>query len=71
VPQQDNKNNRSLMQYAALGGQLTVGLLLAVWLGKKLDGRLNFSTPFLIWLFPLLVITALIIKIVKDTLHKK
>jgi hypothetical protein len=71
VPQQDNKNNRSLMQYAALGGQLTVGLLLAVWLGKKLDGRLSFSTPFLIWLFPLLVITAFIIKIVKDTLHKK
>jgi hypothetical protein len=59
------------MQYAALGGQLTVGLLLAVWLGKKLDIRLHFSTPVFIWLFPLIIITACIIRIIKDTIKSK
>ncbi len=50
--------------------QLTVALLLSVWLGMKLDKWLEFSTPVFVWVLPLVVIIAFIIKLIKDTFQK-
>jgi F0F1-type ATP synthase assembly protein I len=71
VPQQDNKNNNQLMQYTSLATQLAIGLLIAVWLGKKLDARLQFAKPVFIWIFPLVVIIAMMYKLIRDTINKK
>jgi F0F1-type ATP synthase assembly protein I len=71
VSLQDNKNNRPLMQYASLSVQLTAGLLIAAFLGKKLDAGLHFSTPVFIWVFPVIVIVASMLMLIKDTLNKK
>jgi hypothetical protein len=64
-------NNNNLLQYASMATQLMVGLLLSVWLGLKADTWLKFSTPVFVWLFPLVVIAAFIIKVIKDTSKKK
>ncbi|MEO6905288.1 MAG: AtpZ/AtpI family protein [Ginsengibacter sp.] len=62
--------NRELMHYAGMGAQFLVGIGLGIFIGIKLDKWLNFSFPLLVWLLPLLIITSLIIKIIKDTSKK-
>ena len=64
-------NNSLLWKYAGLATQLIVGLALAVWLGMRADGWLDFKSPVLVWVLPLLIIIALIIKAIKDTSTKK
>lgn len=59
------------MKYASLGTQLLVSIGLAVFLGLKADAWLKFSIPLLSWLLPLLVITASLYKIFKETSRKK
>jgi len=67
-PQQSN--NRLLYRYAGLGMQILVGLALAIFAGKKIDEKLSFKTPLLVWILPLLVIVAMIYKVIKDTSKK-
>ncbi len=55
------------MQYAGLGMQLLVSLGLSVFLGMKTDQWLKLSFPLTVILFPLVVLTAIMIKIFKDT----
>lgn len=55
------------MQYAGLGMQLLVSLGLSVFLGLKTDQWLQLSFPLTVILFPLVVLTAIMIKIFKDT----
>lgn len=55
------------MQYAGLGMQLLVSLGLSVFLGMKTDQWLQLSFPLTVILFPLVVLTAIMIKIFKDT----
>ena len=55
------------MKYAGMGMQFLVSLGLAVFIGLKLDEKLHFSFPLLVWLFPLLVIIGIIVKTIKDT----
>jgi chromate transport protein ChrA len=59
------------MKYAGLTMQILVGLALALWIGLKLDDWFNFTTPLLVWVLPLLVIMAMIVKVIKDTSTKK
>jgi hypothetical protein len=63
--------NNEWMKYASLGTQLLVSIGLAVFLGLKADAWLKFSIPLLSWLLPLLVITASLYKIFKETSRKK
>lgn len=64
-------NDRSLMRYMGLASQffISIGIFLAI--GWKLDKLFLFTTPFLIWVLPLLIIIASLIKLIKDTSTKK
>ncbi len=70
----DKKKYRSnasyLMQYVSLAFQLVVTLGVAVYLGLKADEWTGISFPLLVWLLPLLVIAAMIVRVVKDTSGK-
>lgn len=67
----DNKSNKELLfQYASIGVQLLVGLLIAVFLGKWIDAKVQFRFPVFIWLLPLIVIVGMILKAIKDTSEK-
>jgi hypothetical protein len=62
------KNSKKmLMQYAGFAFQLFVGLGLLLFLGKKTDDWQSFKTPIFTWVLPLLYITVIIIKAIKDT----
>lgn len=67
---QPKNNNQLLYKYAGLGMQILVGLGLAIFAGIKLDEKLEFKTPLLVWILPLLVIIAMIYKVIKDTSKK-
>jgi uncharacterized membrane protein len=64
-----NKNNQ-LLKYAGLANQFAIAIGLAVFIGIKIDANLVLKTPMLTWILPLLFITAIIYKIVKDTTPK-
>ena len=69
--QEPNKgNDRLLMKYLGLATQIMVSLALAVFGGLKLDKWLEFSTPLLVWILPLLVLVVMIWQIIKDTSKK-
>jgi hypothetical protein len=51
--------------------QFLVAIGFSVWLGQRLDRWSGFGTPVFVWVLPLLVITGLIIKAVRDTTPKK
>jgi F0F1-type ATP synthase assembly protein I len=53
-------------KYTNLGAQLLVGLLILLYVGKKLDVYFNLR-PMFIWIFPFLFILLTLIKIIKDT----
>jgi len=63
-------NSKLLLQYAGLGAQLLVLLGLAVFAGIKLDQKLHFSFPILVWALPLLVLIAMMTKAIRDTSRK-
>jgi hypothetical protein len=64
-------DNRLLLKYAGLATQLFIALGLAVYLGIKIDGWLALKNPIFVWVLPLVVISAIIYKIIKDTSPKK
>lgn len=66
-----SQNNRLLWLYAGFAFQLLAALAIGVYVGLKLDARLKPGMPLLVWLLPLLIIIALIIKVVKDTGKQK
>jgi hypothetical protein len=67
----NNESNKQLLRYAGLAMQFLVGIGLCVFIGLKADKWLHISIPLLVWLLPLLVITGIILKIVKETAKKK
>lgn len=69
-PTSKNKN-RLLIKYSGLAFQFAVSIGFALFVGFKLDGWLNFSTPVFVWLLPLLFIIVLLYQIIKDTSKKK
>jgi hypothetical protein len=67
-----NKNdNRILWRYAGMATQFLVAIAIGVYGGMQVDKWLKFKNPLAVWLLPLLIITGIIIKIIKDTSAKK
>lgn len=64
------ETNRELLQYAGMGAQFLVSIGVGVFIGIKADAWMHISFPLMVWLLPLLIITGLIIKIIKDTSEK-
>ena len=62
------KSNKDLLiQYAGFATQLVVSLGITVFGGQWLDKHFLGSSPILVWVLPMFVIMALIIKVIKDT----
>ena len=59
------------MRYAGLGAQIFVSLGLAVFFGYKLDGWLKIAIPLCVWLLPLIVVSMMIYKLIKETSKKE
>ena len=70
-PPKKKADNSLLWKYAGFATQLIIALGLAVYGGLKLDALLNFQSPVIVWVLPLLIIVVLIYKVVKDTAPKK
>ena len=67
----DTSNKNLLIQYAGIGAQIFAGLLIFVFIGKWIDGKLQLTFPIFIWLMPLIFIIGTIIKVIKDTSTRK
>lgn len=65
------KGSSDLMRYASLGTQIFVSLGLAVFVGYKIDDWLNVPLPLLVWTLPLVVLSMMIYKLIKDTSKRK
>jgi hypothetical protein len=65
------QNNNLLWKYAGLATQFLVAIGIAVYAGLRIDKWLKIKNPLAVWVLPLLVITAVIVKIIKDTAQKK
>jgi F0F1-type ATP synthase assembly protein I len=67
MEQQNNHSNKSnLMKYAGLATTWLLTLLVAVFLGYKLDGWLKWGFPLFIILLPVIAIIYLLWQIIKD-----
>jgi hypothetical protein len=69
--QKPDKANNDVLRYAGLGAQILVSLGLAVFAGYKVDAWIHLSFPLLVWLLPLLVLSAMIYQLIKDTSKRK
>lgn len=68
-----NKKQRkpvSYLQYAGMASQWIILLLAAVYLGRWIDARVHVKQPLFIWLLPLLALTGLLVKLIRDTSKK-
>jgi hypothetical protein len=65
-----DRRNGSIFQYAGMASQWIIVLVVTVYLGKWLDEKWAFKKAFLIWLLPLLSLTGLMIKLIRDTSKK-
>jgi hypothetical protein len=63
--------SNNLMKYAGLAGQFFISILLMLFLGKKIDSWMSLSVPLFVWLLPLLVIIASLVKLVIETNKRK
>ena len=59
------------MKYAGFAGQFFISILLMLLLGKKIDFWMSLSIPLFVWLLPLLVIIASLVKLVIETNKRK
>lgn len=64
-------DNSLLWRYAGLATQFLVAIGIAVYAGLWIDKWLKIKNPVAVWVLPLLVIAALIVKVIKDTAPKK
>lgn len=65
-----DKRNDLLVQYAGLASQLLAGLGIAIYGGMWVDKKMAFKKPLAIWLLPLLILAAMLIKVIRDTSKK-
>ncbi len=68
---QSQRNDRLLLTYAGMAFQILISLLLSVYAGSWLDKWLKLGWPLLVWVLPLMVVVALMVKVIKDTSSKK
>lgn len=64
------QNRNLLLQYFTFAWQLIAGLGLSVYLGILIDKWLKTAMPLLVWILPLLVLTGMLIKVIRDTTKK-
>jgi len=69
--QKQSNSGNDVMRYAGLGAQILVSLGIAVFAGYHADRWLKLSFPLLVWLLPLLVVSAMIYRLIKETSKKK
>jgi hypothetical protein len=69
--QKQNNAGNDVLRYAGLGAQILVSLGIAVFAGYHADKWLKLSFPLLVWLLPLLVVSAMIYRLIKETSKKK
>jgi Na+/glutamate symporter len=69
--EEKNKTGKQLLwQYSSLAFQLLASVGLAVYIGLAIDKWIKISIPLFVWLLPLIVIIAMIIKAIRDTSNK-
>jgi hypothetical protein len=71
-PHNKNKENHpvnSLAKYAGLGTQIIAGLLISLYLGKKMDIYFTWHNRAA-WIFPSLFILFTLLMVVRDTQKK-
>lgn len=68
--EEKRSNNVLLYKYLGLGFQLILALAISVYAGIWLDKKFHLTIPLAVWILPLIVITAIIIKVIKDTSRK-
>jgi F0F1-type ATP synthase assembly protein I len=59
------------MQYLSFAWQLIAGIAIFVYVGMLTDRWIKIKTPLFVWIFPLLVIIGMMIKVIRDTTNKK
>lgn len=64
------KKSNYLMYYAGFAFQMMAALGLAVYAGYWVDKWIKWRIPIFIWLLPLIVLIAMLVKVVKDTSKK-
>jgi hypothetical protein len=74
IPSSHNKNKEnhpvnSLTKYAGLGTQIIAGLLISLFLGKKMDIYFTWHNKAA-WIFPSLFILFTLVMVVRDTQKK-
>ena len=69
--QKQTSARNDVMRYAGLGAQILVSLGLAVFAGYHADKWLKLSFPLLVWLLPLLVVSVMMYRLIKETSKKK
>jgi hypothetical protein len=69
--QKQTNASGDVLRYAGLGAQILVWLGLAVFAGYHADKWIKISFPLLVWLLPLLVVSGMIYKLIKETSKKK
>lgn len=69
--QKQNNAGRDVMRYAGLGAQILVSLGLAVFAGYHADKWIGAPFPIMVWVLPLLVVSMMIYKLIKETSKKK
>lgn len=70
IEKPSKQNDRLLLRYLGFATQIMVSLALAVFAGLKLDNWLSFTTPLLVWILPLLILSVMIWQVIKDTSKK-
>lgn len=70
MPEEKPTNNNLVLRYMGFAFQLMASLALAVFGGLKLDKWIKPGIPVFIWVLPLLVLIAILIKVIKDTSEK-
>jgi hypothetical protein len=66
-----NDNKNILWKYAGMATQFLVAIAIAVYGGIQLDKWIKPGMPLAVWLLPLLIITGIIVKVIRDTSTKK
>jgi hypothetical protein len=66
-----NDNKNILWKYSVMATQFLVAIAIAVYGGIQLDKWIKPGMPLAVWLLPLLIITGIIVKVIRDTSTKK
>ncbi|RYZ57917.1 MAG: AtpZ/AtpI family protein [Chitinophagaceae bacterium] len=69
--QKQNNGGQDVMRYAGLGAQILVSLGLAVFAGYHADKWVHAPFPIFVWVLPLLVVSLMMYKLIKETSKKK